>query len=55
MRIGNRVAERFPAEHWVGLFVHRQVGFVVGVEEDMGVALVVAQASFEELELSLLG
>ena len=51
VRAGGHVPQRLPPEHADRLLGHRDVGEVVGVDEDVGVGLVVVEAAFEELEV----
>ena len=53
VRAGGHVPQRLPPQHADGLLGHREVGVVVGVDEDVGVGLVVVEAAFEELEVLL--
>ena len=49
VQAGGHVPERLPTEHADRLIGHRDVGEVVGVDEDVAVGLVEVQAALQEL------
>ena len=51
VRAGDAVAERLPAQDLGGLLIHRQVRFVLGVDEDVRLGLVVVATASEEREV----
>jgi hypothetical protein len=51
VRAGGHVHDRLPPQHHDGLLIHRQIGEIIGVHEDVRIRLVVIHAAFEELKV----